>query len=332
MARITVLMPVYNAAPFLREAIDSVLRQTYSDFKLMLLNDGSTDDSETIILSYTDPRIIYISNGKNMGLVNTLNKGIEKITTEFIVRMDADDISLPHRFEHLVKAMDEYREVGVLSSYLELFGDKQEAWKMPLEDNVIKAGLIFNSTVAHAPCIIRTSLLNANNITYSSAFPHMEDWDLWFRLRKLTSFRGIPQVLYRYRILEHNVTVVNYHTLMERRKNFYRRIFNDLNWNVTDKEIEIHAALGKNAWFSREISIRDIRTWINKLIGLNRKHKEFPVNEFEALLRSKRNSLFFLCADKGFFNAVRYWLVFGNVKGSHFRYLFSMLFRGKKQK
>jgi glycosyltransferase involved in cell wall biosynthesis len=85
-------MPVYNGAKYLKETIDNVLLQTYRDFIFLIINDGSTDETEQIIISYTDPRIKYIKNQKNLGLVETLNKGIDLVETEFMARMDADDL------------------------------------------------------------------------------------------------------------------------------------------------------------------------------------------------------------------------------------------------
>src|SRR5687767_7542953 len=95
---ISVLLPVYNAEKYLRESIDSILKQTYSNFEFLILNDGSTDGSEEIIKSYSDPRIRY-SKHENCGLAATLNKGIEQAKGEIIARQDQDDISLPERFQ-----------------------------------------------------------------------------------------------------------------------------------------------------------------------------------------------------------------------------------------
>ena len=108
MPKVSVILPVYNAEKFLKEAIDSILNQTFTDFELLLINDGSTDRSEEIIKSYNDKRISYAKNEKNSGLINTLNRGIDLARGEYIARMDGDDIALPERFElqvkHLIKS------------------------------------------------------------------------------------------------------------------------------------------------------------------------------------------------------------------------------------
>ena len=97
MPKVSVLLPVYNAEKYLQEAIDSILRQTFTDFELLLINDGSTDGSEEVIRQYHDDRIVYIKNDGNKGLIYTLNRGIEAAKGTYIARMDADDVSLPER-------------------------------------------------------------------------------------------------------------------------------------------------------------------------------------------------------------------------------------------
>ena len=114
---ISVILPAYNAEKFLREAIDSILGQTYKNFELIVLNDGSTDRTEDIILAYDDPRIRYVKNEKNLKLIKTLNKGIDLAKGEYIARMDADDISLPRRFEIEVNYLQEHSDIDVVSCF-----------------------------------------------------------------------------------------------------------------------------------------------------------------------------------------------------------------------
>jgi glycosyltransferase involved in cell wall biosynthesis len=117
MPRISVVMSVYNGEKYLRQAIESILQQTYTDFEFIIIDDGSTDSSREIIQSYDDKRIRLVINEQNIGLTKSLNKGIRLAKGEFIARMDADDISLPQRFEKQVAYLDSHPEVGVLGTY-----------------------------------------------------------------------------------------------------------------------------------------------------------------------------------------------------------------------
>src|ERR1700690_4145475 len=119
MPRVSVILPVYNASTFLGGSIESLLNQTYRDFELLIVNDGSSDDSEKIILGYSDPRITYIRKASNTGIVETLNQGLSLAQGDYIARMDADDIALPERLELQVKFMDENKDVGVAGTWIE---------------------------------------------------------------------------------------------------------------------------------------------------------------------------------------------------------------------
>ena len=103
MPEISCIMPAYNAAAFIRPAIESILNQTYGNFELIIINDGSTDDTDNIIKSYNDKRIIYIRNEENLKLIKTLNRGVDAARGRFIARLDSDDIALPTLFEEELK-------------------------------------------------------------------------------------------------------------------------------------------------------------------------------------------------------------------------------------
>ena len=113
---VSVIMPVYNGALYLREAIDSILSQTHTNLELIIINDGSNDNSEEIILSYEDNRIRYIINEKNSGICVTLNKGLDIAKGKYIARMDCDDISCPERLQMQIEYMEQNPSIGVLGS------------------------------------------------------------------------------------------------------------------------------------------------------------------------------------------------------------------------
>ena len=122
---LSVILPVYNAQNYIREAIDSILSQTYKDFELIVINDGSTDESVKIIQSYTDKRIVFVNNTQNVGLIKTLNIGLKLAKGKFIARMDADDIALPERFQLQLNKFESNKNLIVVSSdYYLLTGNK----------------------------------------------------------------------------------------------------------------------------------------------------------------------------------------------------------------
>ena len=138
-------MSVYNGAPYLHEAIKSILGQTWSDFEFIIINDGSTDDSLQIINSFNDPRIIVIDQ-ENIGLADSLNKGLDLAQGDLIARMDADDISLPYRLQKQIEFMINHPMVGVCGSWVKTVGGAEETvWSYPEKDEDIKATMIFES-------------------------------------------------------------------------------------------------------------------------------------------------------------------------------------------
>ena len=124
MPKVSVVMPAYNAEKYIGEAIESILNQTFRNFEFIIINDGSVDRTKEIIQEYDDPRIVLLENDKNSGIVVTLNKGVDAATGEYIARMDADDIALSNRIEQQVMFLNTHRNIGVVGSALQIFGEE----------------------------------------------------------------------------------------------------------------------------------------------------------------------------------------------------------------
>lgn len=263
---VTVLMPVYNAEKYLAEAIDSILNQTYKDFVFLIINDGSTDCSEEIILSYKDHRIKYLKNEKNLRLVATLNKGLDIIDTKYMLRMDADDISHPQRMEKLVEFMEKNTDVGVCGSYIKTFGNDNAVWKYETTDEYIRPRILYKSMMPHAASILRMSVLNDNNIRYKEKFIHIEDALLWYELFNLTRFANIPEPLYNYRIISDSVTNLNRNSFEERALNFFEYYYREMNFPLDKEELKILLCYDKkkNSDFSSFIQLKNILKKIKK--------------------------------------------------------------------
>ena len=122
----SVLIPVYNGAPFIKEAVESILNQSFTDFELILLNDASPDNSEEIIKIFKDARIRYYRNEKNLGISASRNKLMTLARGEYLIVMDDDDISLPNRLEEQIKFMDSRTDVSMAGSWCELFSGKPD--------------------------------------------------------------------------------------------------------------------------------------------------------------------------------------------------------------
>jgi glycosyltransferase involved in cell wall biosynthesis len=192
-------MPVYNGERYLKEAIDSILNQTFGDFEFIILNDGSTDNTKKIITSYDDSRIVYIENEKNLGIVKTLNKGIDNTKGKYIARMDADDISLPERFEKQIALMERYEDIDICGTWIMYMG-RGNIWKIPEYDIEAKLTLIYGSSFAHPTVMIRKKIFDKYFIRYDEKFLGAEDYKMWIDMSKIAKFYNIQEVLLNYRV------------------------------------------------------------------------------------------------------------------------------------
>lgn len=206
MPKVSVLMPVYRTnETYLREAIESILTQTFTDFEFLILDDCPEDDREEIVKSYNDKRISYFKNDKNLGISKSRNKLIELAKGEFLAVFDHDDISLPTRLEKEVAYLDAHPEVGVISSARENFPKIKRSY-YPENNLNIKIGLMKGCVVVHTAAMIRKSVLENSGIRYEEKYSPAEDYMLFLRLVGVTMFHNIPEILVRYRIFGGNTS------------------------------------------------------------------------------------------------------------------------------
>ncbi|MCF0062683.1 glycosyltransferase family 2 protein [Dyadobacter chenwenxiniae] len=186
---ISVIMPVYNGALFLDDAIQSILDQTFTDFELIIINDGSVDRTEEIIQSYHDPRIIYVKNPSNLRLIKTLNRGVKMARGKYIARMDADDISLPERFA-LQRAVFESKSdadiVNINAFYLQENGIyfREQKSTINLGPEAIRHLSVLQNFISHPGVMLKSELLKHYEYCDDESKEHIEDFDLWNRMLK----------------------------------------------------------------------------------------------------------------------------------------------------
>ncbi|MBS1942218.1 MAG: glycosyltransferase [Bacteroidetes bacterium] len=203
--KITVLLPVYNSAPYLHQAVDSILGQSRTDFELLAIDDGSTDGSLGILRSYMDPRMRILAHPRNQGLITTLNEGIGLARGEYIARMDADDVMLPERLAEQASFLDSDPSIAVVAGFVDFInaeGSITGTWgsdRATPDEASVAAMLPRTNCIAHPSVMIRRSALA--RLRYDPRQTGTEDWDLWLRMRS----RGwriakLPKVLLHYRI------------------------------------------------------------------------------------------------------------------------------------
>lgn len=266
--RVSVIMPVYNAESFLEESISSILNQTYSDFELLIGDDGSTDRSIEIIRSFKDDRIIVIRNDKNLGIPGTLNRLIEASRGAYIARQDGDDISLPERLEKQVNFLDKHPEIGLCGTNFTSFGRKTRRMCMPLQDEDIKVYMLVSNPVCQPTIMIRKS--NRTKY-YDQTWDLSEDYALCYEMSKTSKLANLPDFLLNYRWHDTNISITKEKKLMENANLIRSNIFREtLSYEIKEKETQLINQVTSSAL----TEFTDLLLFEKFLINIRSKNKE----------------------------------------------------------
>ena len=205
---ISVLLPVYNAAPYVEDAVRSILCQTFTDYELLIINDGSTDNSGIILdkLSREDPRIRLIQR-ENRGLIATLNQGLALARAPFIARMDADDISLPHRLALQHAYLKKFPEIVALGGNIRLIDSKSRLGRYISypQRAYLRDALLWGAPLAHPTVMLRMSAVSQTE-GYPTYFPYAEDYAFWLCLHRYGYLDNIQSTVLQYRIHQQSVS------------------------------------------------------------------------------------------------------------------------------
>jgi glycosyltransferase involved in cell wall biosynthesis len=281
LPRVTVLMPVYNVSAYVSEAVESVLNQTYTDFELIIIDDGSTDDTLQKVNAFHDQRIRVVRHERNIGYVHALNQGIRMAQGEFIARMDGDDICLPERFARQVEYLDRHFDVGVCGANVQLL-NTGEVWAYSRDHHELKVRLLFNSCFAHPAVMMRKHILTKHNLYYDIDYQYAEDYELWVRLSDFTHLSNVPEVLLLYR--QHEAQVSTRHTDIQtahadriRMNQLYR-----LGIHPSKEEWAVHKSLSIFGY--ADASSDQLRQWFDKLLRHNEQYRLYDSDTLERML------------------------------------------------
>lgn len=245
---VSVVLPVYNAEKYIDEAIQSILNQSYLDFEFIIINDGSTDKSLEIIEKYKqlDDRIFIINRG-NKGLVASLNEGIEQAKGRYIARMDADDISLPTRFEKQVKLM-ENNSIDICGCHYAMinkFGKYIDIIYTPLDNNSLFLYLIEAVPFAHGSVMIRKNFLRKHNLMYGqNKIKYAEDKALWSSMYKFGArFGNVNEVLFEYREFNESLSKIKSNVLKKDDRNIRLEFINIYFRDIKNSVISLNSSV-----------------------------------------------------------------------------------------
>lgn len=284
MPLVSVVMSVYNGASYLKEAVESILNQSYSYFEFIIINDGSTDESLPIIRSFTDKRIILIDNEGNKGLIFSLNRGLEVARGEYIARMDADDISMPDRLKLQVKQfMDHPNAVIVGSDYYLLDRDKNTYIKNINDSDYQKAVLFFSPCFCH-PTVMMKNLFKQKNIFYDKNFIHAEDYKLWTDLYTFGDYLNVDRPLLKYRHHSAQISNQKYEEQLSVSRRIRESYLRKLNFKLTERQFDVLNIIGNNTFITSLDLLKEIEDCLLELQLQNISQKTFNSRSFERFL------------------------------------------------
>ena len=272
MCEISVVMPVFNGEKYLKEAIDSILNQTFTDFEFIIINDCSTDKSLDIIQSYKDKRIKIINNKINLQIAESLNKGIRIAKGKYIARMDADDIALTNRLKVQYEFMEKNKDVGLCGSSVIVFNEESTyIHRCPTYYDEIKVLQLFNSTFCHPSVMIRKDILTKYNLSYEKEYEGMEDYQLWLNMSEYTKLANISEPLLRYR--KHNEQVTNKmnSNQYEKAKELRGKLLRKIDKSFTDEDILLFFEYCQNTIKYDEEKILNLFKLFKRILIANKK-------------------------------------------------------------
>jgi hypothetical protein len=288
--RVTVLMTAYNAAVYLRAAVDSILSQTLRDFEFIIVDDGSNDGTASILADFAaaDGRVRVVA-APHLGLPAALNRGLTLARGELVARMDADDISRPARLARQLEFMDQHPSVGLCGTWGEILGPRGRViWRFAASDAELRCRHLFETALLHPSVMFRLALVRAAG-GYDPAFQAAEDYDLWVRLSAVTRMANITEPLLLYR--RHAAQVSRVHraddlTVRETGQ-VRRRGLERLGLTPSSAEFDLHNAIGGWRFESGPGYLDRAAAWLERLQAANAATGGFPRPPMDEVLAER---------------------------------------------
>ncbi len=283
---ISVVMSNYNTDElYLRASIESILNQTYENFEFIIVDDCSTDNSLNVIESYSDKRIKLIKNKQNMGLTKSLNIAIKEAKGEFIARMDADDISLPQRFEKQVEFLTSNHKYIACGTAIKIIGGHKEGkiiHRTIPDIETFRIYLLFGNypNIAHPTAMFNHSLLKKYNIEYDENCLLAQDYKMWVSCSKYAPCYNIDEVLLQYRVHDKAVSIEKQQLQNDIATQIITEQLQALEVSCDDEILEIH----RNFLLERKEYNLKFKKWIKKLIARNKIYKVYNSHKLKTIL------------------------------------------------
>lgn len=306
--KVSVVIPVYNKAPYLRECLQSILGQTLQDFEVIAVDDRSTDDSLAVLRSFTDPRIRVVEQARNGGPAAAARTAMDLAQGEYIIRVDADDVSLPKRFAEQVRFMDARPELGVSGTRVVDLDRPHEERPVPMGVEACMAEVFFTVPVFQPTAIYRRSVLLQHDLAFDPGWPRIgEDWLFYIAAAKVTRIDNLDRVLVQYRTGPQNIS--HGQDMHLRWRAALQVGLPMLGLEATDAQMECHLLTKPTFLHTPDAAmVRRFRAWVEHMKGPGRPAFA-PAAAFEDRLERSWDRLFHFLCDRNVWAALEHWRI-----------------------
>lgn len=291
---ISVVLPVYNVANYIESAVNSILKQTFADFELLVFDDCSTDETAVKVQAILDPRLRFFQNNQNLGRAGTDNAAIPYLRGEFIAKMDGDDFCHPERLAHQVACLKSHPQVNMVGSWMQNFGASTYLNRYPTTPEAAQVLTLFTPPIGNPSVMLRASLFREGNMRYNATLRQAEDYDFFARYLRELRIVTLPEALIQYRVpaaADTNRTII----LSERAtiaNEVRARLLSDWGLVYTVRELHVHNTIAVLERPLGDVCLAEAEAWLCRLI---RHNHERPLFEPAALRQGLGKRWFEVC-------------------------------------
>ena len=277
---VSVIMPAYNAAKYIQEAINSIIYQSYTHWELIVVNDGSVDDTGLILrdMAKREPRVKIIEHSSNLGLIEARNRGIREAKGQYIANLDSDDLAFPNRLErqlNFLEAHKEYVAIGAECEEIDHEGKVIGYIKRDISDEDLKTLLLFNNYFVNSTVLMRAEA--AKQQMYDKRIPLAEDYFFFIRLSKLGRLGNLKEGLVKYRVHTSNTSLIKERELNRSLEEIHRlQLVDCLGIEPSEEELRLHASIQNQDTEFNEAALKKLEKWLIKVIHANEKVAYYP--------------------------------------------------------
>jgi len=284
--KVTIFMAVYNGERYIRQAIDSALKQTFRDFELLVVDDGSTDNSIAIVNEYADDRVRVLQNESNLGLFLTRNRGVMEARGEYFATLDCDDIAPAERLETQLKYFRDYPDCAMCGGRIKYIDERSAVIgkfsALKGDEGYLKSLLLFTNIFSNSATMIDISVLR--ELQYRKGYEPAEDYDLFERVAATHQIGFINRFLSYYRVHDNNISTIKSQNRKRAEREIIERQLQRYGFKYSADDLLFHLAFTTAEFDFEKHKVKEYAAWLNNLRSQNKTNRAFNEQSFELAL------------------------------------------------